>query len=243
MASSGRMQERFTLDVTRDPAEMRAAQGLRHRVFVEERGRRGSVLLECDPFDADSEHLVLRDRINPHAGVVATMRVARGGRYTAREFDIGRLERCGRPIAEAGRTCLHRDYRGGAAGLLLFQGMLAHLAARGTAYVVGTASFPGADPAPHMRALRRLRIEALAPEGLRPKAHGAEAVVVEGPEPRPAMRRVPPLIKSYLRAGAWIGDGAWVDRDFDTVDVCMVLDMARLRLPSPARVARLAAHV
>jgi putative hemolysin len=39
---------------------------------------------------------------------------------------------------------------------------------------------------------------------------------------------MPQLIKAYLRMGGMVGQGAWVDHSFNTVDVCMVLDMARI---------------
>ncbi len=42
------------------------------------------------------------------------------------------------------------------------------------------------------------------------------------------MRGVPPLIKAYLRLGGAVGDGAFIDRDFNTIDVCFVLDTSQL---------------
>jgi putative hemolysin len=38
-----------------------------------------------------------------------------------------------------------------------------------------------------------------------------------------ALRELPPMIKGYLRAGCLIGDGAFVDRQFDTTDVFIYL--------------------
>jgi putative hemolysin len=39
---------------------------------------------------------------------------------------------------------------------------------------------------------------------------------------------LPPLIKGYLRAGAWVcGDPAW-DPDFNTADLPILMPMARL---------------
>ncbi|WGH78796.1 GNAT family N-acetyltransferase [Jannaschia ovalis] len=226
------------LTLGRTPEELRAALALRRAVFVGEMGARD----DGDAHDAACEHLVLRDADRPGLGAVGTLRLAMGAEYTAREFDLSRLVATGRPLAEAGRSCLHPDYRGGTAGLYLFRGLLDALRARGVGYLVGTASFPGADAARHMEALRRLRQEALAPEALRPVAHGPNAVAVAGTAPRAAMRAVPALIKTYLRAGAWVGEGAWRDPDFDTVDICMVLDMAKVPAgPLPRIAARMEA--
>ncbi|WP_179379577.1 GNAT family N-acetyltransferase [Jannaschia marina] len=227
------MSNELTLELTREAESVRAAQALRHRVFVEEMGAAAGDVLgqETDAFDADSDHLVLRDRGRPELGVVATLRVGMGVAYTAQEFDLGLLERSGRRLAEAGRACLHPDYRGGLAGVMLFRGLIGVLRERGVELAVGTASFPEAEVAPHLPALRRLQQEFQAPEALCPTARGAGAVEIEGTAPRAAMAGVPALIKTYLRAGAWVGRGAYVDRAFNTVDVCMVLDLARVRLP------------
>ena len=34
---------------------------------------------------------------------------------------------------------------------------------------------------------------------------------------------IPPLIKGYIRLGAFVGDGAVIDYDFNTTDICIVL--------------------
>ena len=39
-----------------------------------------------------------------------------------------------------------------------------------------------------------------------------------------AMAALPTLIKGYLRLGGVIGDGAVIDHQFNTVDVCMVVN-------------------
>ena len=42
-------------------------------------------------------------------------------------------------------------------------------------------------------------------------------------QPRSALQSLPPLVKGYLRVGAFIGDGAVVDHQFGTTDVLVVL--------------------
>ncbi|MCE2750146.1 MAG: ornithine-acyl-ACP acyltransferase, partial [Rhodobacter sp.] len=43
-----------------------------------------------------------------------------------------------------------------------------------------------------------------------------------------AMVATPSLIKAYLRLGGFVGEGAWIDRAFNTTDVCLVMDTARM---------------
>lgn len=227
------MQAGLTLSLTRAPDAIRAAQRLRHSVFVDELGADGGdqTGLEADAFDPSADHLVLRDPARPDLDVVATLRVGTGTAYTEREFDLSALHRSGQVMAEAGRACLHPDYRGGLAGMLLFKGLIGVLRDRGVGLAVGTASFSGADAVLHLPALRQLQQNALAPAALRPVAKGPTAIDVAGTAPRAAMMGVPALIKTYLRAGAWVGSGAYLDRAFNTVDVCIVLDLARVKLP------------
>ena len=45
---------------------------------------------------------------------------------------------------------------------------------------------------------------------------------------RRAMLQIPSLIKSYLRLGGFVGQGAFIDHKFNTTDVCLVLDTERM---------------
>ena len=38
-----------------------------------------------------------------------------------------------------------------------------------------------------------------------------------------ALAALPPLIKGYLRVGGFVGDGAVIDREFDSTDVFVVV--------------------
>tara|TARA_B100000676_G_C17932193_1_gene761542 strand:- start:818 stop:1042 length:225 start_codon:yes stop_codon:yes gene_type:complete len=40
---------------------------------------------------------------------------------------------------------------------------------------------------------------------------------------RIGLKSVPPLIKGYLRIGGFVGDGAVIDEQFQTTDVCIVV--------------------
>ena len=42
-------------------------------------------------------------------------------------------------------------------------------------------------------------------------------------DPKKALKALPPLIKGYLRVGAFVGDGAVVDHQFGTTDIFIIL--------------------
>lgn len=238
---------RYQVRLAEGTEEVAAAQRLRYRVFVEELGAEASpeeraARREWDAFDAWFDHLILVDlaATDPDARVVGAYRllrdeVARGGPgfYGAAEYDLAPILASGRRALELGRSCVAREHRGGAAMHLLWNGLAEYVLTRGIEILFGVASFPGADPAPFAEALAYLRRNHLAPEDLRVRAWPEAFVDMDPPgfgpvDPRRATRLIPPLINAYLRLGGWVGEGAFVDRRFNTVDVCVVMDTTRM---------------
>jgi putative hemolysin len=117
---------------------------------------------------------------------------------------------------------------------LLWNGLAHYVLTREIEILFGVASFPGLDPAPFAEALSHLHHHHLAPSELRVRARSERRLdmdilppeAVEAPR---ALRAVPPLIKAYLRLGGVVGEGAWIDRDFNTIDVCVLMDTARMK--------------
>lgn len=232
-----------TLEVrlARDWAEVRAAQRLRYRVFMQEMGavgERDSSGLDVDRFDEAADHLIVIDHAaGPgDAAVVGTYRLMRrnqavrcGGFYTEREFDIGSILALPAEILELGRSCIDPAYRNRSTIQLLWRGIAAQVFAHRVALMFGCASLPGSDAASHDQALRYLHRHHLAPAAVRPRAIAPDRVAVEPPREdeasnaRHAAAALPPLLKGYLRLGGWIGEGAAIDRRFNTTDVCMVV--------------------
>jgi putative hemolysin len=230
-------------------ADLLAAQRLRYRVFVEELGGDGPLVdhgrqLERDRFDPFFDHLVLVDdrrdaRALDHVvGVYRVMRddqarAAEGGFYSAQEYELDVLERSGRKLLELGRSCVHRDYRGGTAMLHLWTGLSRYVRQHGIEILFGVASFPGTDTAPLAQPLSYLHHHHLAPAALRVRARGAcraamDLLPADRIDRPAAMKATPALIKAYLRLGGFVGEGAWIDRAFRTTDVCLVMDTARM---------------
>ncbi len=221
--------------------DVRAAQALRYDVFVRELGGDGAGVdhaagQESDPFDAFADHLILRDlRSGVTVGVYRVLRcdqAARaGGYYCEAEYDLGRLQRSGRKLLELGRSCVRPDYRGGVALFQLWTGLARYVNLHGSEILFGVASFKGADPGVLAGPLSLLHHRYLAPAEVRTRSRVHQPMDLI-PEPeldrRAAMVAMPPLIKSYLRLGGLVGDGAFVDHAFNCTDVCMIMDTAAL---------------
>ncbi|MCB9946905.1 MAG: GNAT family N-acetyltransferase [Rhodospirillaceae bacterium] len=228
--------------MARTPAEVEAAQALRYSVFYRERAARPSQEMEAaerdwDAFDDVADHLLVIDNARGRGsrGVVGTYRLirrdaaARMGRfYSADEYDIGKLVDYPGEILELGRSCVHADYRNGYTMNLLWRGITAYVFENEIEVMFGCASLPGCDPDELALPLSYLWHYSLAPPALRPRALPHRFVdmrrmPVEKIDQRAAMTVMPPLIKGYLRLGGMIGDGAVVDYQFNTTDVCVIV--------------------
>lgn len=232
------------LRLARGIGDIEAAQELRYRVFYEEMGaepsRESAILgLDRDSFDTVAEHLLVIDHARGGV-VVGTYRLLRrrfseksGGFYTSREFDISKLTRAKGEILELGRSCVAREFRSRATMSLLWRGLAAYAFEHEIELMFGCASFPGADPTIHAEALSYLHQNHRAPIDMRPSALPARYVDMNilparEVDPKRAIAGLPPLIKGYMRLGGWVGDGAVIDRQFNTTDVCIIVGMKNL---------------
>ena len=237
--------QRLSLRLAESERDLRAVHRLRYDVFVRELGASGGAdhdrEVERDRFDAHCDHLVVFDCDRPGGDdAVACCRLLGSraahegiGFYSANEYDLGPLYRTGRNLLELGRSCVRRGYRDGVTLLYLWQGLADYVERHRSEILFGVASFHGADPTEHAQPLSLLHDRYLAKSELRVRAHGPNAhpmnLIPASEIDRPvAVGMLPPLLKRYLRLGGVVGEGAWIDREFNTVDVCVIVDASRV---------------
>ncbi len=228
-------------------ADVAEAQALRYAIFYQELGaepsaEKRSAALDIDPYDAVCDHLLVIDH-DADSRIVGTYRllrqdvaVAHGGFYSGAEFDLAPLVAAAQgsgQLLELGRSCVAPAYRTTATISLLWRGIAAYLQTHGISYMFGCASFSGTDPDRHAPALSFLHTQHLAPEVLRVRALPGHFVAMnrlpDGDyDQLAALRSLPPLLKGYLRVGAKVGDGAFIDWQFNTVDVFVVMPVAAI---------------
>ncbi|MVO14512.1 GNAT family N-acetyltransferase [Parasedimentitalea huanghaiensis] len=231
----------FTVKMAETKDELMAAQALRYQVFIQELGGNGDLVdhhdqLERDRFDPFFDHMLLID--NASEAVVGVYRLLRedqasqaGQFYSEDEFDLSLLRNSGRKLLELGRSCLHPDFRGGTAIYHLWAGLADYVTLHGIEILFGVASFHGTNLQKLAHPLSMLHHNHLAPDTLRAKAKAYQSmdlIARDGLDRRRAMVETPALIKAYLRLGGCVGDGAFVDHKFNTTDVCLILDSARM---------------
>jgi L-ornithine Nalpha-acyltransferase len=235
--------------------EIDAAQHLRYRVFYEELDARPQADMDgrrdSDGFDACCDHLLVVQETDapdfdaiPVSGgeLVGTYRLLRqtvananGGFYTAAEFDIAPLiaRKSGLQFLELGRSCVLKPYRTKPVVELLWQGIWNYVRWHNLDVMLGCASLEGTDPDMHAMPLSFMAQNCAAPEDWRVAALPERYVEMDRIAPdlvdvKSAMRALPPLIKGYLRLGCYIGDGAVVDKQFNTIDVLIVLPVSAI---------------
>jgi putative hemolysin len=233
-ADANTAQSKLTLSVASTPEEIREVQRLRYRVFVEAMGLTALMNpeeLDRDEFDNYCTHLIVRD--SSSLMVVGTYRVmgpnaARemGKFYSEQEFDLSRLNNFRGSIAEAGRACIHPDYRSGGVIMMLWAGLAAFMKKEHCEYLIGCASVSLADGGHNAAALYHAMHDAnLAPSEYRVTPH--LPFPIDEREPG-HVAQIPPLIKGYLRSGAWVcGEPAW-DPDFHSADFFLMLPLSKL---------------
>jgi putative hemolysin len=184
-----------------------------------------------DEFDPFCEHLLVRESLSGR--VVGTYRILTadnaahtGGFYSQREFFLHRIAPLAPMTVEIGRACVDREFRTGAVIATLWAGLAAHIIARRYEYVIGCGSVPLNDGGRLAASIYdRVKRDFLSPAHWR--------VFPRCPFPLDAAEIdtdpcIPPLLKGYLRLGAYIcGEPAW-DTNFKTADMLVMLPMARM---------------
>ncbi|MFD8643401.1 GNAT family N-acetyltransferase [Streptomyces zaomyceticus] len=226
---------RYVVGLARHQEDVRAAQRLRHQVFAGEFGARldgPEPGLDSDAFDAYCDHLLVREETTGE--VVGTYRIlppdraAVAGRlYSESEFDLTRLAPIRHDLVEVGRSCVHPAHRNGAVIALIWAGLARYMTDTGHNWLAGCCSLPLADGGTLAAATwDTVRTRHLAPEEYWVTPHRLwNAEGVARPEGR---TELPPLLRGYLRLGAWVCGAPAYDPDFGVADVYVLLSLRRI---------------
>ncbi len=221
----------LTVAWARHEHEVREAQRLRWKVFADELGARIATPLpghDIDIFDPYCDHLLVR---SAEGQLVGTYRVLPphqaqrvGGLYSEIEFDLTRLIHLRPRLLELGRSCVHRDFRGGAVIMALWAGLADYMRRHALDAMIGCASVAMHDGGHYAASLwAALRKTHLAPveDHMQPRLPLPVANLRQDLPAQP-----PPLLKGYLRVGARIcGAPAW-DPDFNTADFPILMRLS-----------------
>lgn len=253
---------RYSVSISSDPADIEAAQRLRYQTFAEEMGAalpravRGPLtgeMIDVDQFDPYSDHLLARDETTGQ--IVGCYRLlppdgarAAGGLFADTTFDIGGLNELRDDLVELGRATVHADHRSGAVMGLLWAGILRYQEISGYQIGIGSLSVRMEDGGPRGALVRGVRDAALsghrAPD--RYRVYPRNPVTVNGLSlselPDPGRVRIPPMVQGSLRIGGMICGEPSYDPDFDMADFVVLIDRTKVRERYLERLARSYAH-
>lgn len=221
--------------------EIELAQRLRFRIFCGELGAKANAQVmaekrDFDQFDDVCQHMLVLDRnkvgddaiVGTYRLLTRTRMQPLGRFYSESEFDIAPLKACKGEILELGRSCVDMEYRSRAVMQLLWRGIGAYVNANNVELMFGCASLYGIDVPKHAESLAYLYHYHLAPDEYRVRALPEQYVEMnmlskDAFDAKRVMAALPPLIKGYLRLGGFVGEGAVVDRDYNTTDVGIIV--------------------
>lgn len=259
LATAGSLEVRIA--ATRE--EIEEAQRLRYRVFYEEMTAIPTAQMrterrDFDRYDEFCDHLLVVDKdlrdARGRGGVVGTYRLLRGevaalhgGYYTSTEYDLSPMVDANPPgtrFLELGRSCTLKAYRSRPITMQsLWRGIILYNDHHNIDVMFGCGSLHGTDPEALAEQLSYLHHYHRAPESVRIRARPELYVEMnrmpkEAIDPKAALRKLPPLVKGYVRSGSYIGDGAVIDRQFGTTDVLIYFPVRRLDMRWRSRYSR-----
>lgn len=245
-----RPKRRFSLDLggwkveTVDtPRQLLEVLQLRSEIFLSEVSDQGGSTgrLDTDVYDLFADHVIVRE---PERGrVAAAYRLLcssdTGRFYSQEEFELdGFLAQPGVKL-ELGRACVRSEYRNGHALGLVWKGLGRYARMTGARYLFGCSTVWNDDP----------RLAFGIVESLKPERHSDALGVVpkeryrfsrRPPQIAPletaaARAELPPLLRSYLNAGAILHGEPAHDRKFRCADLFTVIDLERVHPRVAAR--------
>lgn len=224
----------FSVRLAASPEEIERTQRLRFDVFATEMGAQVQTSkpgVESDAFDPYCDHLLVEEldtgRVVASTRLLRRAQAERIGRfYSESEFEARFIPSLAGEVVEIGRTCVHLDFRSGGGIMLLWSGIAQLMKAWDIDFLLGCASVPCRDEGQLVQTLmNQLRASHLSPEFLRANPR-VPVQSLAGPEVSGAI--MPPLLKAYLRLGAWVCGEPSFDEEFGVADLMVLLDMREL---------------
>ncbi|MCL5776568.1 GNAT family N-acetyltransferase [Limibaculum sp. FT325] len=247
---------RYSARLAATPEDIRRCQQLRYLAFIAGRGLGGEGQdLDADRFDEVCQHMMVEEvRTGRLVCCFRMMPLPDGTEiersYSAQYYELSALRSFPGKMVEMGRFCIHPEHRDPNILRTAWAAMSAHVEREGVELLFGCSSFQGVDAEEYRDAFALLREKHLAPRRWLPRVKApavfrfATAFRFLKPDLRLAMRRMPPLLRSYLVMGGWVSDHAVIDRDLNTLHVFTGVEVRRVpqaraallrpRGPSPA---------
>lgn len=220
--------------------ELIEAQKLRYEMLILDYSEKkdGGCEIDEDEYDEFCDHLIAIDtKVNK---IIGTYRLIRGEHLsklktflTEKEFNIDKIKEKGFPILELGRAVVHPDYRNGIVIKLLWMGIFSYCKQFSVRFLVGTACYHGNDVDVYQHSFSYLYYNHLSDNDLMAYAskesrHDLNILKEEEVNDKIAKKQTPALIRNYLKLGCSVGEGVFIDKEFNSIDILILLDLINL---------------
>lgn len=229
--------EDFRVSTARTPQELLKVLELRHQVFIEEwQGRREAHGLDVDEYDFTADHLMITAKRTGE--VVGTYRMLSSHFapefYSSSEFELEHFLALPGVKLELGRACVQAEYRNGATIDVLWRGLSSYIFKTRTEYLFGCSSVKTEEVHLINRLMAGLREDGFWSDTFQIRPTSEFEFEDFEPKCTQALTReekrelLPPLLRSYLHAGAKAYGSPALDRDFRCTDILTILDWKKL---------------
>ena len=239
---------RYRSRLAETAADLDAAQRLRFRAFIADSGATDRPDgRDSDAFDPLCKHVLIEEVRSGH--LVATFRLmplASGAEigqcYSAQYYELDALRDFDGPMIEMGRFCIEPGVTDPDILRAAWGAMTSFVDQEGVEMLFGCSSFHGMDAEYYADAFAMLTERHLAPKRWLPRIKAPNVFrfaerLKRKPDRVTALKRMPPLLRSYLNLGGWVSDHAVVDRDLNTLHVFTGLEIRAIP-PARARALR-----
>jgi L-ornithine Nalpha-acyltransferase len=234
----------YVIKLAETKSELKKAQALRYSIFYKEKKAKPSILkqmlgLDFDKVDKFADHLILVDKGNnaPKNPIIGTYRLIRGdvsanfgGFYTSSEFNLSNILNRYKhsQVLELGRSCVHKDYRNGTAMNLLWKAIAEYVKLYDVKIILGCASFSGTNINKFSNELSYLQenfslSDDLSVKSLDKNVYPDYKKTKNNVDNFRTFAKLPPLIKGYIRVGGKVSNSVYVDYNFNTIDLCVII--------------------
>ncbi len=221
-------------------ADVTACQQLRYLSFVETRGIEGAPdALDTDEFDTHCEHMMVEDQKTGQLVCCFRMLPMDTGAeidrsYSAKYYDLKQLHEFPGKLVEMGRFCIHPAYNDPAILRVAWTAMTRFVDEEGIDLLFGCSSFEGIEAENYADAFALLKEKHIAPSRWMPRIKApnvfrfANIFKLRRPNMKLALRKMPPLLRTYLVMGGWVSDHAVIDNDLKTLHVFTGVEISRV---------------
>lgn len=204
---------------------------------------------EYDDADKNADFIMIKDTSLPEGyNAVGFTRVfmrkhakLNGGFLTANQYDLTNIENYDGEILEVGRTCVDKEYRSSMTMKKIWQGLSRYVIDNDIKVFFGVASFIGIDPKEFAETLSYFyhyhqapkelycpaieKFETVSDTGTIQKGYAAKMDYIPKEElnVRELFKKIPPVIKGYVRVGMLTSDKASVDEGFNSTDILIIV--------------------